>query len=537
MKHAKFGDCLNGLLQLRGWSAARLAKAINIDSSYVRRWVRGERTPSLNSNYIIEIAGALNEGLEKEYKKVTKDAFLKGLETLTGSEDKSEVGAQTIYERLVHILKQSQIHSLTLDQEARKTHKPIERQSYVVDLLENVQRQAPSRISSDNLALSAFVGGQIPQAIQGRKEVLSAAISMIREAMADTEFVGNREVFLTFQSEREYFDDYPEIYTHWQNTIIEALNVGWDIKQICKLNKNVERSLRLVNQIMDWTNYLGTYGLFYFNKYGIYNPPFEIFLVRGKGALLCFATENHNEIDAAIYINELESVQIIENFAKQMFYDVEPLVRKLDLEEYFELNAAKDRKSGNHLICYHELNFLTVPYETMKKYVQISIPDEDENKVHMKRIDASYESFGRDIQKYKMCHIYPMRIFEHVVQTGKYPKNGYFRPTTEDITHHIKHIIWLLKTHSGFEIALVSDNQMDLLNQAEWEIKGDHTITIGVMPKNENDTNVELLTITEGTILGAFQEYFWDIWDRINPIHRDKYFVISWLERLLRTQV
>lgn len=60
-----FGVQLKELLTIRGWSAAQLAKALNIDASYVRRWIRGNRTPALNSNYVDQIADALCNGLTK----------------------------------------------------------------------------------------------------------------------------------------------------------------------------------------------------------------------------------------------------------------------------------------------------------------------------------------------------------------------------------------------------------------------------------------------------------------------------------------
>ncbi|QGQ99622.1 hypothetical protein EHS13_34540 [Paenibacillus psychroresistens] len=412
----------------------------------------------------------------------------------------------------------------------RKTHKPSDRPTHVVDLLEHAHRSSPSEIITKPGSIEGFINKQIPKAIQGREAVLSAAISMIKTAINESVIKGKCEILLTLQSEREHFDGYPKLYSYWQDTIIQALDSGWNIKQLCKLNKNVGRSLKLVNQIMDWTNYPGTYSLYYFNKYGILNPPFEIILVEGKCALLCFAAENPSEIDSAIYIDDIGSVQVIEKFTKMMLLEVEPLVRTLELEEYFELNAAKDHKSGNHLLVYQDLNFITVPYPLMEKYIKITIPDQDERKIHLKRIADCLQSFNRDIIKHKMCHIYPMRAFEHLIMTGEHVKNSYFRPTPVDIKLHLEHLIGLLKRHKGFEVALVSDNQYELLNQAEWEIKGDHTITIGVTAKNAGNNNVALLTITEGTILAAFQESFWDLWERIIPIHRDKAFVISWLE-------
>lgn len=46
-----FGTCLNRLLLIREWSASKLAKEISIDPSYLRKWVRCERVPSLKSSY------------------------------------------------------------------------------------------------------------------------------------------------------------------------------------------------------------------------------------------------------------------------------------------------------------------------------------------------------------------------------------------------------------------------------------------------------------------------------------------------------
>jgi hypothetical protein len=342
------------------------------------------------------------------------------------------------------------------------------------------------------------------------------------------------KLFLPFISERTYFDGYPEIYQHWRETMIEALEAGWNIKQLCKLNKNVARSLQLVTQIMDWTNYQGNYELYYFDKYGITNPPYEIIMVKGKGAIQAFAAEQHDEVGAALFTDDKGSVDVIARFVEQMFIHVEPLVKILTLNDYFELNAAKDRRAGNHLTCFHELSFLTVPYEIMEKYLQISIPEASERAVHLRRVRDCNQSFIRDIQTYKMRHIYPMRVIEHLVKKGQYIKNWYFRPTSKDIAGHLKHIIWLLKTYDHFEIALVSENQFALLNQTEWDIKGDHTMVMGVLPKNDKDSNVELLAITEGTILSAFQEYFDDLWERINPLHKDKEFVIAWMEGMLK---
>jgi transcriptional regulator with XRE-family HTH domain len=525
----KFGHCLSELLAIRGWSAAQLAQMLRIDASYVRRWIRGERTPSLNSGYIDQIAETLCEGLDKSYKKAAKVAFeqaLAEMEDITGSK-------RSLHESVRQLLHNAQVASLSMDKDSRRIHKPADRQSLIADLLDHRGRGSGQPTAAPGARPNVFGTVPIPKVVNGRKSLLEAIIAMLKNELED-DTSEDRVIYLTFQSERDTFDGYPELHQSWHETVIEAMNRGWTIHHLCRLSKNVQRSFRLVHQLMDWTNYSGNYNLYYFDKYGVQTPPMEIILVQGKAALLGFAAGNPKDIDAALYLDNPKEVQIIEKYTEQLFLNVEPLVQLLNLDEFFELNPVKDRKSGDHLLCMHDLSFLTVPFEVMENYLFTSIPDEKERVVHLGRIKESILSFQRDIEHCAMRHIYPMQAIERLVKTGSYQKNFYFRPTREDVVQHIEHLIRLLQSYERFDIALISDNQLDLLNRTEWDIKGDHTVMIGIMPRNASSSKVELLAVTEGTMVSAFQVYFDDLWDRINPIHRDKEFVISWLKGLLQ---
>lgn len=523
----KFGECLMGLLAARGWSAAKLAGLLGIDASYLRRWLRGERTPALHSSYVEQITNALCEGLDKEYKKSARAALQEFIE---------KAGAQidvSIHASVQELLQNAQIHSLSLDSESRKVHKAQDGPRHSAELLKNFGRNAASYTAIKDDQSKSFTMLKIPKAIQGREAFLKSAISMLKQALAEESISAEGgELLMTFQSERDYFDGYSDLQHHWNQTIIQALAKGWTVKHVCRLTKNVERSFRLVNQIMDWTNYNGSYSLYYFNKYGVNNPPIEMILIKGKAALLGVAAGHHREVGAGLYVSGSEAY-VLEQYAEQLFEEAEPLLKFLNPEEYFELNPEKDRKGGNQLLYMQDLSFLTLPYDVMDKYLHISIPNEQERSVHLNRIADSLQFFYRDIQQYKMQHIYPMRVIEQLVQQRAYAANYYFRPSVEDIVGHIEHLIELLQTYDKFEIALVDENQSDLLNHAEWDIKGNHTLTIGIMPRLESDTRVELLAITEGTLISAFQLHFEQLWERINPIHRDKAFIIAWLRERL----
>ncbi|WP_276354140.1 helix-turn-helix domain-containing protein [Cohnella caldifontis] len=534
----KFGDCLAELLQAREWSAARLAKSLNIDASYVRRWIRGERTPALHAAYIPQISHALTDGLDRDFRSASRAALLT---VLTMLEERTglagETAARTIpaIERVERVLREAQRHTLMLDVAARRTNHSDERTTHVMELLTRLHRQAPPAGTRPQAPMIPAERG-LPRVVVGRDRVLLAAVNLIRAAVQADGQAGEREICFTLQSEREHFDNQPDLYGEWHAAIRQALERGWNIRQICRLTRNLERSLRLVTQIMDWANERGEYALYYMHKYGVHQPPFEIIQASGHGALLCFAGTSGTEIETALYIDEAEAAPTIGPFVRQMLHSAEPLVRKLDMESYFLLNAAKDGKGGDHLLCYRDISYLTVPLDLMAKYVQRSIPDVREQEAHMGRIRAAVESFYRDIRAYRMCHMYPLRVFEQLAGTGAHPHNYFLRPMGGEAAAHLRHLIGLLTAYEKFEIALVTDEQLGLLGEAEWEVKGDHTIMIGVPPKSGTAADsVDLLTISEGTIVGAFQEYYGELWERINPFSRDKENVIRKLEQLIAT--
>lgn len=521
----KFGQSLQELLLLRGWSAAQLAKILNIDASYVRRWIQGNRTPALHTSYIDNIAEALCDGLDREYKKATRTALL----ILLGETEESLDEAATLQNKVRHFLRESLVYTLSLDSESRKNRKQSEAQAVVSKFLEITHRE-PSSLSPDQTAMRVSATNHIPSVLPQKEAILSAAITLLKSALQNSEAGNEKAIYLTFQSELDYFDGYPELHHEWQQTIIQALRSGWSVHHLCRLNKNVERSLQLVNQILAWTNYSGAYNLYYFNKYGIDYPAQEIILIRGNGVIMSYATEKYKEIDAGLYLYERGAVRVIEKYVEQMLHNTEPLIHILSQNDYFELNVSKDRKPGNHYMCAHDLSYLTVPLESMERYVRLSIPDEDERLIHWKRIEDTAQSFYRDIQHFQMRHIYPMRAIDELIRTKKYYQNPYFHPTREDIKVHLLHLIKLIQTYERFEIALIDDHKYNLIHRAQFDIKGDHTVAVGINARNDIHPKVELIAIKEGTIVNAFQEYFNDIWEQINPIYRDKESVISWLK-------
>jgi len=119
-----FGKCLEDLLYARGWSSARLARELYIDASYVRKWVRGERVPSLNSDYVAKIVDSLVSGISAPVAEVLVQSCGENTSKVTKLR---EVVSKRLYE--------AQLASLKLAPEERKNAERI------TDFFESIYRR------------------------------------------------------------------------------------------------------------------------------------------------------------------------------------------------------------------------------------------------------------------------------------------------------------------------------------------------------------------------------------------------------------
>lgn len=127
----EFGVCLDQLLLLRGWSASKLAKEINTDPSYLRKWVRGERVPSLKSNYINQIAYAISFGLELPSKKVVYEDFLNYIKRISMDVDESK----SLQEFIEELLISAQFFSLSLKPQIRNNNTNTANEKKIINIL------------------------------------------------------------------------------------------------------------------------------------------------------------------------------------------------------------------------------------------------------------------------------------------------------------------------------------------------------------------------------------------------------------------
>jgi hypothetical protein len=165
-----------------------------------------------------------------------------------------------------------------------------------------------------------------------------------------------------------------------------------------------------------------------------------------------------------------------------------------------------------------------------EKYLYRSLKSEAAIKPHMERIGERAQLFYEDVKKYKVRHVYRIEAINHLVKTASYFSGEQYQiPTPPEVLEHLRNMIHLLKTYENFEIALLSENQSDVIPYYQWEVKGGNTVVMSTW-NSKKEYKLVNIAITEETVAGAFHDYFLDIWDKITPRYRDKEYVISWFE-------
>lgn len=520
-----FGKCLNELLIARGWSAAQLSREISTDASYVRRWIRGERVPSLKSGFVAQIAYSFSYGIDNKGNNTIKMALLNAL-TEMGLPVNLE---KNLKEILTECLASTQVYSLKLNIEERKIRSNI----HDDDIMNILRCSRTAYENTLNFSAMMPVKPNVSASfgfLQGRQAILKAAISLLSEAVRSE---NPEEILLTFQGDYD-ISEKSELNKEWNQAIVSTLKKGWTIRHLMSLNKNINRSFRIVSKIFNWIGYLGKYEPFYFSKYGTTSPAYELIIIKNVGALVCFNTGDSEYVDMAFYISQKEALESLIRYFNKLAIYTRPIMNLLNVDEWFHQTTLKDLIPGDHYLNFHDLHTLTYPYKIWYNYLQRTVSDPMEIERHASRIKSRLESFYDQIERYKYRIICPAKAVEYLVKANRYYMQGkYQKPTKEDIIEHIRHLIKLLETYDNLELALLDDNQKNLLSPRDWEVKGEHSVFMSLYSISdiEYEENLMYVSISEGTIASSFKDYYSDLWEKITPRCKDKTQVITWLKQ------
>lgn len=517
-----FGDFLRECL--RETRVRDLADAIHVEQSVVYRWLRNERAPRLSSAHIANIALYLR-----------LDA------------------------RRLDQLKQAQLTSLELPAPpggAGKKRRPAtrqDRQAAVRRFLEHTHADLPSPPSGGGAGRGAGESRR-PRAIsaqsspvRGRLAVTHRAIELLESAPAcDPEQGGS--ILLSMQGKKTFegLPDAQGVQNAWQAALRQVLRRGWRIEQLWRLDRNVDRSVRLVETMLDLVG-SGRYWPRYFDRYGVLDPPYDVLVVPGHAAMLSLATDEPEADDAAFVFARQEEIALVAGHFRRLREHTKPLLRgffpRTQEIDYTRALVAGEGGPGGRLSIKHGPSGLTYPPHWWRPetawarvWVESGLVAEGDLPEYLECLQARFRQFQRFVRDHDYRDVCSRRGLDELAESGRYdyddPQSGQ-DASPQMRLEHLRNIVDMLKTYDRYHLALLDPREeREIPTIPAREVAGGDDAFIGTWSRDASEAAVTVaLHITEPTIVSALREHLDDLWGRIAEGHREKRYVIAYLER------
>lgn len=383
------------------------------------------------------------------------------------------------------------------------------------------------------------------EVLSGRATILSAAIELLETA---PQMVESPQIMLSMQG-RQLFGGLEKgggLEARWQQALGGALTHGWHISQLWRLDRDVGRTLSLVETMLQLVG-TGRYHPRYFERYGVLRPPYDVMIVPPDTTLLLFSTEVDDAVDKALVLKGREQVELVTRHFAQLYMHTQPLFSEFNLQvQELELTRAladAESRSGGRLFIKNGLSALTYPpawWQTDSPLLEHVVRSGLVRRADLPAYGAAYErrwqAFTRRVRDFQYRDICPASIIEQIGSGAGYmrpdePFSG-FEVAPEVRLEHLRRVVEVLRSYPNYHLALIDQREAQMLRvEPAREVTGDHDAFIGAWSRNEHGEVVLVnLQISEGATVLALREHFESLWERIAEQHRERGYVLRCLE-------
>jgi transcriptional regulator with XRE-family HTH domain len=513
-KSRGFGGCLGKLLRDKQWSVQALANELDVERSLVYKWLRGDRTPQLISNYVARIAAILS--LTPEERADLESGQVWSLSAPRPPRPPKQPGSQNV-QRLLSV-----------------RPKPLAASK------ESVEGEGLRLPNRRNVIRSGV--------IHGRVEALQAMLSLIDAAPAPVDPLDETASTICLTSvEGSSWNEHErsEYLQTWCVVISRAMARGWRFCHLVRLDKNTDRTLAMARLMLDLMG-TGQYTALCSYASQLVLPAVELLVIPGIAAVQYFATQTMTSVDAALILKKREEVALAHAYFQRAAAGAKPLVRAFLPDDWVAFASSRveaEEQYGGHVLVKDGLSQLSEPPEWADRdaqWVRHSRYGGEKLSALIDTRKRQLAAFEAHVKRHTYREICPMRAVKRLMQMGHYLQDSdvdFFVEPVADRIAHLEHVIALLRAHEHYELALVDVEQEDeipVLTNRYWEVIGGMRVFTNLHVPDSRSINFHSgIVIAEPSLVGAFQSYFDDLWERVALRDKDKGFVIWWLERQL----
>jgi transcriptional regulator with XRE-family HTH domain len=527
MTNMKFGECLSLLLSALDISMNQLSKAINVDSSLVSRWVSGKRIPAYNTIYIDSITEYFSRNIKNSFQEQNLNKVLLSL-------NKNEELDGNIKEKMKKVLLESQGYSMECKKrEYLKKKNQLASKDQVFNFV-SMDQICPEKQNSINNSNQTIDLSNEDKIIFGIENIISKGISLLEYAI-NQQYKKNKIIYITYNNVNTTKSHYKLILL--RNALLNAINNGWEVFFLLRLDNNINRIIRFINFIHP-IMITGRIRLYYLDKYGTCIASKETYIVSDIGALSCFPTEPYSEITCSFYLKNKAGVNILKNYFNAIIAnDAKPLIKyhTKNIEYHHKLTELEE-SIGNRFQYKYCFTTFTLTENLLEKVLRKKNLPNDEILMLLDFHKRQFNAFLSSIKYYQYKDIFLANSIEDLVMHKRfyfdyYEETEIINMDVEDIIELLQNIIYLLKTYDNYNIAFMPKNNDNFLKSVNsyCAIKERQAVLFETFNPLKDLKKVQL-SIEENTLIKAFEEYFKQTWEQIAPINKDKNEIIIMLQ-------
>lgn len=500
-----FGVCLKFLLTTLNIRMIQLAKAINVDSSLVSRWVHEKRIPS--SVYLDKISDFF-------VRLPITPIQLKLIEELTNDLDKSiPTTIKNNKEQIYWILEYSLNNSLNISNKKSETKKET--------LLNPSFNNAIDLSAQDKL-------------IFGVESIYDTFISLLNLAIQDnTTTINDRKIYITHHNNLEISFFTGKKLNTLKQKLLEAVNNNWHVTCLLRLDCSTDSIIKFIQFSLPLIK-TGRFQLFYLTNNESFMIRKEFYIVSGIGALSCLPSDSSFGIESAFFFSNFAAIDILINYANLLMEDSSTNMIKYyspDMNESYFSSLAKANDQKSNLYSYNNsFNKLFIPPHLYTKFINQTTLSEKEKELSLYYYKKQFDGFMKTLQNYEFIDIYFLSSLDHLCEDKLFYLFTYagiqiIPIENSDIIDYLEYIIYIISTYTNYHIALVSHDDDNFINNTTLLIKERQMVFGNTFEFDAHKLGVRL-SISHPILVKAFVSYYHFIWKNIPSPNKDKHDII-----------
>jgi hypothetical protein len=388
------------------------------------------------------------------------------------------------------------------------------------------------------------------------KAVVEKLIALLEEAPDGTgRDEPNNTITLTWRS-RTPLQMTDEQQRRWRVAFQSLLQRGWQVRYLCLLDRNVYRTVNLVQNMLEYTS-MGVYLPRYFTTgYATLPAATDLLVIPGVGGAWLYAAHAADRADAGIIVRNQQQVRAMMEHAAQLERQTLPLATPparhgtghATANPVIAIREAEDN-SGGRLLFKYGLSLFTQPKAW---FTEAAAPQASGLAMTAEQWEISRQNqlqrvaaFERYVQHDEYRDICPLSALESLIRDGVYPRDDIFFERTQGprrCLEHLRNTVAVLQENPLYSIGFIDDRRLAPPGSAAnrrldsmWQVTGDGSVFLATWVPDAAGRLVSAnLHITEHNVAQGFREYFEQLWNKIPPADHERDAVIRRLNHEIK---